>query len=62
MSILTSKEVTKPLDLKIMDLLEYFVDGLVYVSISDIPERTFRHVMEEFHAELKRNYGTKKKR
>ena len=43
-----------------MDLLEHFVDGLIYIRISDIPESTVRPVMEEFQAELERKYGPKK--
>ena len=35
------------------------VDGLMYIRISDLPDSTVRPVMEEFQAELERQYGPK---
>lgn len=33
------------------------VDGLMYIKISDLPDSTVRPVMEEFQAELERDFS-----
>ena len=50
------KQNAKVVAFNVDPLFNNSVDGLMYIRIADLPESTVKPVMEEFQAELERNY------
>ncbi len=52
------KQNAKVVAFNVDPLFNNAIDGLMYIRIADLPESTVKPVMEEFQAELEKNYAT----
>lgn len=55
------KQNAKVVAFNVDPLFNNAVDGLMYIRIADLPESTVKPVMEEFQAELEKNYNNSNK-